>query len=157
LGEKKKMSEEETKEEEEEGEMIKVAEALEQFVNALPFSLANDVRYEDVLDAVLYNAYEEVDGMWMQKEFDLSNEEAEDFLYWAFNWETDIEGAEGGIALYYSRATGWYYFFTGRYWKPSGKFAVGLYKLEKAALKEHWIPDGHFLDALQEGTAFQLK
>jgi hypothetical protein len=138
----------------EEEAMRKVAKALENYINSLPRNLYTaDV--SEILKATIGNTLDEVNEKHLMMNFDLTKDFAEKFIYNAHNWETDIEGAVGGIGLYYSNSSGWYYYFVSKYIEKTRKIKVFLYKLEKVAIRE-WLLNGWFDECLSNATAIQL-
>jgi len=144
----------------EETEMIRAAEALQKFMEIVSNKSAVDmevilktslsyqyffVGLETLSDPIIYNAIPTVNEGLL-----------DDWIRNVYRWKPDIEGSVEGIALFYSVASGWFYYFVARYNEHSGQYSITVYKLEKAAVKR-WISEGHFDRCLDEGTAFQLR
>jgi len=143
----------ESEEEREEMEMVRCAEATELFLNKLlnPSAVNISVVVEEALK------YYTMEVESFAQKFGLEREEAENFLNGLFDWETDIEGSEGGITLLYSFGTGWFYYFYGRYQKQKNKYYIHVFALEKAALNEMLQEGKSLSDVLGEGIAWQLR
>jgi hypothetical protein len=99
-----------------------------------------DVDEGDVLDVVMSeNDYEIVNVKHLLEHFPdvvKDEEDAEDFFDGFFNWETHLNGAGGGIGIYYSRETGCYYAVSGDYFKNA--LSCSITKLNKKEM-EDWL------------------
>ena len=75
-----------------------------------------------------------VDEDFLVRHLGISMERAEHFLYWFRNWETNIEGSDGGFEILYSPKTGLFYALTGEWWRTSGEYYVEVQQLTKEQL-----------------------
>jgi hypothetical protein len=139
--------------EREETEMVRAAEATELFLNKL--LNPNVVNISEIIEEAL--KYYDSDLESLGQKFDLAKGEAEYFFSDLFEWDTDVEGSEGGITLVYSFGSGMFYYFYRRYQKQTNKYYIHVYKLEKAALEEMLREGKSLNEVLQEGIAWQLR
>jgi 3-hydroxy-3-methylglutaryl CoA synthase len=141
------------KEESEERIVTKVAKALEKYSNDLPKSLPDVSSL--VLHETISGMLDEVNVEFLLKNFDLDKEEAQKFLDNVYNWETFSDGAHGGIGLYYSNTSGFFYYFVESYNHTTNKRKMEVYRLEKVAIKT-WMQKGYFNECFADASAVQL-
>jgi hypothetical protein len=81
-----------------------------------------------------------VDEDFLVQHFGIDMETAEHFLYWFRDWESNIEGSDGGFEILYSPKTGFFYALTGEWWRTSGEYHVKVQQLTKEQLVERIDP-----------------
>jgi len=77
-----------------------------------------------------------VDEDFLVRHLGISMERAEHFLYWFRNWETNIEGSDGGFEILYSPRTNVFYAITGEWWGRTGEYYITVEKYTPQKLRE---------------------
>ena len=77
-----------------------------------------------------------VDEEFLVRYFAISEETAEHFLYWFRNWESNLEGSDGGFEILYSPRTGLFYALIGSWWRGSGEYHISVQKYTPDELRE---------------------
>jgi hypothetical protein len=76
-----------------------------------------------------------VDEDFLVKKFGISKSDAEDFLYYIYEWESHIDGSSGGFGLLYLPEMDTYYYVIGDWWRTD-KYTVHYEKYTTEELRE---------------------
>jgi hypothetical protein len=85
-----------------------------------------------------------IEESFIEKKFGIYIYDAEDFVFWALNWEYTENGAEGGLFLGYSLATNLFYYIHGTMRRgDTNHYSLALHVLNDEGMKK-WVKDGSF-------------